>query len=70
MRLYMSTVVPSTCVTGRHASNLNSTSCAIADREMLGLHICRWLSGGILTFHVVGPGLDSRTVQITPRKYV
>ena len=58
MRLYMSTVVPSTCVTVRHASNPNSLPCVIADREMLDLHMCRWFSGRILTFHAVGPGLD------------
>ena len=64
MRLYMSTAVPSTCVTGHPDTGPNSTLCIIADQKMSGLHMCRWFGGRILTFHAVGPGLDSWTTQI------
>ena len=63
MRLYMSTTVPSTCVTGHPNTDPNSALCIIADQKMSGLHMWRWFGGRILTFHAVGPGLDSRTTQ-------
>ena len=50
MRLYMSTVVPSTGVTGHPGTDPNN-----ADQKMSGLHTCRWFGGRILTFHAVGP---------------
>ena len=51
MRLYMSTVVPSTGVTGHPDTDPNN-----ADRVRSGLHMCRWFGGRILAFHAVGPG--------------
>ena len=63
MRLYMSTVVPSTCITGHPDTDPNSALCSTADQKMPGLRMCRWFGGRILTFHAVGPGLDSRTTQ-------
>ena len=56
MQLYMPMVMPSTYVTARRASSPNSALCVIADREMSGLHMCRWFGGRILACHAAGPG--------------
>ena len=56
-------VTPSTGVTGHPDTGPNSALCNTADQKMSGPRMCRWFGGRILTFHAVGPGLDSRTTQ-------
>ena len=51
MWLYVTMVVPSTCVTGHPDTTPNSVLWVTANRKMSGLHMWRRFGGRIPTFH-------------------